>query len=99
VRISMRGGRMVPVYRHLAYGDEFLALRPPESIRHFVETMEPGASRWILYGPGGNEVRGFLQQRLEQALIQPNRPIGEIVRLLEIDLERWLRRQEKGRGQ
>lgn len=94
-RIGMQGGRMVPVYRKMAESGEFLATRPPESPQRFVETMEAGASRWVLYAPGAEEVRRIFGASVERALARPDVPVEAIVSDLETELRRWLVRQHR----
>jgi len=89
----MRGGRNVPVYRELAFGDEFLSLRPPESMRHFAETMEAGASETLLYAPGSSEVASIVFGRVEQAIARRGLPLEHILSGMEQELNRWLSRQ------
>lgn len=91
---AMKGGRYVPVYRSLALG-EFLALRPPPSIRVFAETMEQGASRFVFYGPGASEITAIFTSRMEQAVSDKATPASEILEDLARDLERWLERQKR----
>ncbi len=96
-RINMQGQRAVPVFRELAYGEEFLSLRPPENMRPFSETMEADASLAMLYAPGMQEVQRIFNSRMEQALADDRRSSGEIIRGLHTDLERWLNRMvERG---
>jgi len=85
----------VPVYRDLAFGENFLSLRPPESIRVFSETMEKDKSRLAVYTAGAAQVRDIFGSRVEQVLSEPNRPIEEILAGLDGDLRRWLQRQKK----
>jgi len=93
--ISMLGGRYVPVFREVAYGEKFLSLRPPPSIRRWPETMEEGASRVPLYAPGMTEVETIFNSRMEQAFSQPQIPTETILAGLESDLNRWLERMRK----
>jgi ABC-type glycerol-3-phosphate transport system substrate-binding protein len=93
--LAAAGGRNVPVYRKMAFGEDFLALRPPENIRVFAETMEAGQSRLSVYCAGASQVRDIFGARVEQALSEPKRPADEIVKGLEEDLTRWLARQKK----
>jgi multiple sugar transport system substrate-binding protein len=93
--IGSAGGRLVPVYRKTAYGEEFLKLRPPENIRVFAETMEADKSRLAAYCAGASQVRDIVGSRAEQALSDPNKPIDEILKGLEEDLNRWLKRQKQ----
>lgn len=93
--IAMKFQRTVPVYRDAAYGEEFLSLRPPESMHHFSGTMEAGASLTTLYAPGSQEVTRLLNGRIEQALSEPDIPADEIVAGIEEDLTRWLERRKE----
>ena len=92
-RIAMRGGRTVPPYRSLVFGEEFLNLPPQGSTRHLGHAMEEGAAEFFIYRQGALSVRKILSTRLEQAVeVQPKRPVHEIISLLETDLQRWLDR-------
>lgn len=91
---AMKGGRYVPVYRDMAFG-EFLTLRPPPHIRVFAETMEKEASQFLFYGPGASEIATIFGSRMEQALDEKEVPSAEIIQALEKDLERWLKRQKR----
>lgn len=93
--IGSAGGRLVPVYREAAYGEEFLKLRPPENIQVFAETMEADKSRLAAYTAGASQVRDIFGARVEQALSERKRPIDDIVQGLEDDLNRWLKRQKQ----
>jgi multiple sugar transport system substrate-binding protein len=93
--IGSEGGRLIPVYRKDAYGEAFLKLRPPENIRVFVETMEADKSLLASYCAGASQVRDTIGARSEQALSEPKRPIEEVVKGLEDDLNRWLKRQKQ----
>jgi len=95
LRLAVQGGRYTPVYRELALGEEFLAMRPPRSMRRFAETMEAGASQTYLYAPGATEVGQLVNERMQQALAQPERPADQIVAGLAADLNRWLARQTR----
>lgn len=92
--IAMHWQRNVPVYREVAYGEEFLSLRPPESIVRFSETMEEDAALFLLYAPGLAEVARIFDGRIQQALSRPELPAQTVVDGLEEDLKRWLRRME-----
>lgn len=97
MEIAIGGGRSVPVHREMAYGPEFLGMRPPADIRVFAETMEPGASRIVVYSPGSLSVSSIFQAAMERALSDPKRPVEQVQKSMEQELERWLRRQkEKG---
>lgn len=96
--VSMQFDRTVPVFRELAYSDEFLSLRPPESMEVFVRTMEEGASRTNLYAPGSREVARLFNGRVQQALSSPDIPAQRIIDGLEEDLNRWLERMEARRN-
>ncbi len=93
--MAMHFQRNVPPYREAAYGDEYLSLRPPESMHHFSETMEEGASQFILYAPGVQEVARLFTARMQQALAQPSIPPEQIIRGMEEDFERWLQRMKE----
>jgi multiple sugar transport system substrate-binding protein len=95
-RLAMQAGRYVPVFRELAFGREFLSLRPPDSIVRFSETMEAGASTTLLYAPGGQEVADVFGGRMQQVLSQPDLPATKILAGLEADLNRWLAKSTRG---
>ncbi|MEX2381326.1 MAG: sugar ABC transporter substrate-binding protein [Opitutales bacterium] len=92
--IAMHGQRNVPVYRELAYGKEFLALRPPKDMVNFSKTMEDGAALYNLYAPGVSEVGRIFEGRLEQALTRPEIPAQVVLEGLEEDLNRWLKKMK-----
>lgn len=92
-RLSMRSQRWQPIYRELAYGEEFLEMSPPPSMHRFSEMMEEGASRPILYAPGLQSVNRIFNDRIAQALSEPDRSEEEILKGLEADLKRWLSRR------
>lgn len=94
-RLAMRGGRTVPVFRDLAFGPDFLALRPPESMRFFSETMERGAALTMLYAPGAQRVSDIFYGRMEQALSQPDLPAERVLAGMASDLQRWLDRRKE----
>ncbi len=94
-RISMQWQRNVPIFDELAYGDDFLDLRPPESMVHFSDTMQEGASQYNLYAPGGQEVTRIFYNHIERALADPDIPAEEILAGMEYDLERWLQRMQR----
>ena len=89
-RIAVRGGRVVPVRRAWAYGQEFLTQPGPPSMRVFSETMESHRSGYLVYAPGIREVYDICLRREQQALAEPSIPAAEIVHLLQVDLENWL---------
>lgn len=93
--VSMRGGRTIPVFRDLAFGEEFLNSRPPESIRIFSETMEEGASKTPLYAEGLLEAMTIISRRMQQVIAYPDLPAEEILTGLESDLNRWLARRKQ----
>ncbi len=95
--IAMRGRRYVPVFRDLAYGPEFLALRPPESVRVYSETMEAGAAETVLYAPGAEAVANIFYGRMQQAMSQPELPASQVLKGMEEDLQRWLDRRNARR--
>jgi len=92
--LAMTGGRYVPIYRDMAFG-EFLTLRPPPHIKVFADTMEKDASQFIFYGPGASEINSIFGSRMEQAIDEKGLPSSEILLGLEKDLERWLHRQKR----
>lgn len=92
--IAMHWQRNVPVYRELAYGEEFLSLRPPEDMVNFSKTMEDGASLFNLYAPGVSEVGRIFDSRIEQALTRPQIPAQVVLQGLEEDLNRWLQKMK-----
>lgn len=95
--IAMHWQRNVPIFRELAYGDEFLDLRPPENMVHFSETMEDGASQFPMYAPGVQEVTRIFTTHIERALSRPDLPAATILTGMEYDLNRWLNRM-RSRG-
>lgn len=94
-RFTMRTQRWQPSYREVAYGEEFLAMSPPESMHRFSEMMEEGASRQLIYAPGIQEVNRLFTNRMAQAFSVADIPSSEVLRGLEEDLNRWLRRMRK----
>lgn len=92
--LAMRGGRYIPIFRDLAFGEEFLNSRPPESIQVFSETMEEGAAKIPLYAVGTLEANGIISRRMQQVASYPNLAIEEILKGLETDLNRWLARRK-----
>ncbi|NJK91867.1 MAG: extracellular solute-binding protein [Blastochloris sp.] len=95
LRHVIQGGRYVPVFREMAYSEAFLNLQPPNHTRAFSETMEEGASRYVLYAPGAAEVNRIFFSHMQQAQNEPTRPSSLILEALQQDLERWLARQKK----
>lgn len=95
--IAMHFQRIVPVFAESAYGEEFLGLRPPESMHHFSDTMQENASLTTLYAPGSQEVTRIFNGRMEQALSEPHIPAEEIIAGLETELKRWLMRMQERR--
>ncbi len=93
VRIVTQGGRYVPVSKQAAFGEEFLNLRPPDSMRRFSETMETGAGQIFLYAPGQAQVTRIFGNRVSQALNLPDVSTEEVVTGLESDLKRWMERR------
>jgi len=91
-RRSIAAGRYAPVFADLAFGPEFLSFRPPNGMVEFSRTMEAGRSRLLYYGPGMGEVGDMVLNRAEQALVQPEVPLAEVVRGLCVELQRWLDR-------
>jgi multiple sugar transport system substrate-binding protein len=89
-RRVMAGRRYVPVYRQLAYGPEFLALTPPQSLHVFADTMEAGASMFYLYAPGMGEVKRLFDAAMEKAMIRPDIPAPRILADLETELNHWI---------
>lgn len=94
VEMTMQNGRSIPILRGQAYGPEFLALRPPESIKRFCGTMEEGASAIALYAPGLGEMRRVISDRFEQLIYDRSMSVETIQRAIEDDLERWLARRK-----
>jgi len=90
--IAMKHQRLVPVFKESAYGEEFLSLRPPESMHYFSDTMLEGSSTTFLYAPGSQQVMHIIQNRMQQAMSDRSRSAEEIVTGLEQDLRRWLNR-------
>src|SRR5258708_9553889 len=80
--LGMEGGRVVPVFRDVAFGKKFLSLRPPASMRVFSETMENGSSRFIVYAPGAEELLRLFWGRMEQVTSEPDLPLDTIVHSL-----------------
>jgi len=95
LRSAMRWGRLNPVYRELAFSDEFLNLRPPNSMIRFSEAMEAGASRWLLYAPGSAQAVRILNDTVEFMLSNPQVPLDEVTQRLDIELTRFLERQRR----
>ncbi len=95
VRIVTQGGRYVPVSRGAAFGEEFLSLRPPDSMRRFSETMETGAGQIFLYAPGQAQVTRIFEGRVSQALNLPQVSTKDVVTGLDRDLKRWLDRRDR----
>jgi len=89
-RLVMAGRRYVPVYRQLAYGPEFLALTPPQSLEVFSRTMEAGASLNYVYAPGYGEVKRLFDAAMERAMVRPDLPAEQILGDLERELNRWI---------
>ncbi len=97
-KFTMKTQRWQPIYRGVAYGEEFLAMSPPASMHRFSEMMEEGASRQVVYTPGIQEVNRLFNNRMSQAFSEPDVPSAEVLAGLETDLNRWLRRmQDRGR--
>lgn len=95
---TMKTQRWQPSYREVAYGEKFLALSPPPSMRRFSEMMEEGKARQAVYTPGIQEVNRRFNNRMSQAFSEPNTSSSEVLAGLETDLNRWLRRmQSRGR--
>lgn len=94
-RVSMHAGRTVPVQRRLAHSAEFLALRPPDSPQHFVDTMEKDAAGYWLYAPGALEVHKIVMRRMDEALADPTLDPAIVTRRLQGDLTLWLTRQQR----
>lgn len=96
-KMSMQWQRNVPVYREVAYSEEFFELQPPENLVEFSRTMEDGAAQFALYAPGSAEVVRLVDARIQQALASPGMSSDQILNGLESDLTRWLERmQERG---
>jgi len=93
--LSMKGGRVVPVYRELAEAPAFLDLKPPASPQHFVATMQANAATTWLYAPGSHEVWDIVNARIEEALADRALPPAEVTRRMAADLDRWLTRQRR----
>jgi multiple sugar transport system substrate-binding protein len=93
--LSMKGGRVVPVYRELAEAPAFLDLKPPASPHHFVDTMKAGAATAWLYAPGSHDVWDIVNARIEEALADTMLAPSEVTRRMAADLERWLVRQRR----
>jgi len=91
----LSGGRYTPVYRDWAYGDDFLKLRPPESMQVFSETMEKGRAEVPLNAPGSLEVDTLVRGRMEELISQPDLPVETVLAGLEGDLEHWLQRRRR----
>lgn len=94
-RITMRGGRIVPVSRDAAFGGEFLSLTPPESVIRFSETMLPGAAQIFLYAPGQAQVSRIFNNRVSQLQNMPDVPVETVIAGLAYDLRKWLERRER----
>lgn len=95
IDILLTGGRYTPVYRDWAFGDAFLQLRPPASMRVFSETLEAGKSEIPLYAAGSLEVDTLVRGRMEQLVSQPNLPVNIVMKGLEVDLDHWLKRRQR----
>jgi multiple sugar transport system substrate-binding protein len=91
---TMRTQRWQPIYREVAYSDEFMSLSPPPSMHRFSEMMEEGASRPIIYFPGIQEANRIFVDRMSQAFSQPSLSSADVLKGLEEDLNRWLRRMQ-----
>lgn len=90
MRWVLPGKRYVPVYRQMAYGQDFLALTPPRSLHVYAETMEDGAALNYLYAPGYGEVKRLFDDAMQRAMLRPEVPAEIILAGLEKELNRWL---------
>jgi multiple sugar transport system substrate-binding protein len=95
MKIVLQGKRLVPVFRKMAYGDEFLALTPPQSLRIFSESMEAGAASNYIYAPGYSEVKRIFEGAMERAMIRPDIPAETILASLEKELNRWIEKRSR----
>ncbi len=91
-RINMRELRTQPIYREIAYGEEFLGMRPPASMARFSDTMEEGQTAPLLYAPGIMEIHRIVTNRFSQAVAYPELSEQAVIDGLEEDLNRWLNR-------
>lgn len=93
--ILMRGGRYTPVFRKAAFGDAFLSMRPPESMKVFSQTMEQGKGDYPLFASSSLKVGEIIRGRIEQLFSQPGIPEEKILKGLREDLEHWLSRRKR----
>ena len=93
----MPAGRIVPVFRDLAYSQAFAATLPGVNARVFADTMKRGRATFYNYTPGVAGSRRLFEDRFEQVTAEPDTPIEAILQTMQLELERWLRRmQQKG---
>ncbi|MCC6414339.1 MAG: sugar ABC transporter substrate-binding protein [Opitutaceae bacterium] len=95
VRLTMAGRRYVPVYRRMAFSEEFLRLTPPESLAVFSRSMEAGAALNYLYAPGYSDVKRLFDAAMEKAIIRTDLAPEAILAELEQELNRWLKQNQR----
>lgn len=97
VDIVIGGGRGAPVTKNAAFGEAFLAIRPPESSVRYSETMLPGTAEIFLYSPGQAQVLRIFLNRVSQLQSMPDVPVENVVGGLAQDLRRWLEKRERAK--
>jgi len=98
VEILVAGGRYTPVFRDMAYGKEFLSLRPPASMKFFSYSMEAGQAEYPLFASGSLQVTEIIRSRMEQLISQPEVSEERVLEGLYEDLVHWLDRRKRSEG-
>lgn len=78
-KISVKGGRLVPIYKSLANAPFFLNEKPPEHVKYFVDTMEYQEKTHFF--PKSNEVAYKMHQVLTMVVENKLTPEEGIKRL------------------
>lgn len=95
IKIRVRTGAAMPIYRELLGKPEYMSANWPGSVKYFFETMEAGRSQLPVYGPGVGELRRIIDSRLSELAADPNVPVVDVLKVLEDEIYRWLDRQKQ----
>ena len=90
INIICRTWEYIPVFREMLDHPGPLPPDVPPSWRYYVDTMESGACRFPVNGPGVAQLRRIIDSRLEQVSAEPDVPIPVILKTLEDEIYRWL---------
>jgi multiple sugar transport system substrate-binding protein len=94
ILINGRYGDYIPLFREMTKWPQAMP-HAPAHIGYFVDTLESGACRFPVHGPGVAELRRVIDSRLDQVSAEPDVPIPVILQTLEDEIYHWLEREKE----